>query len=143
MIFENEIFAIDRNMECAIPGYLVLRLKGGETSLAELSPEKAEALGVLLARAARAIEAAVGAERVYVLSFCEVDRRLHFHLFPRSAWLLKEYHKANFNANEAIDGPMLFSWARSVFGPGSHIPKGMSDAAAAGAAIRSILEVKE
>ncbi len=86
---------------------------------------------------------AVGAERVYVLSFCEVDRRLHFHLFPRTAWLLKEYFKANFNANEPIDGPMLFAWARGAFGPGSHMPKGTPDMAAVGAAIRGILEQKE
>jgi diadenosine tetraphosphate (Ap4A) HIT family hydrolase len=120
-----------------------LRVKGEATGLAEQAVEAAQALGEMLARAARAIEEAVGAERVYVLSFCEIDRRLHFHLFPRSAWLLKEYHKANFNANEPIDGPMLFAWARGAFGPGSHLPKNTPDAAAAGATIRSILGAEE
>jgi hypothetical protein len=77
---------------------------------------------------------------VYVLSFCEIERRLHFHLFPRTVWLLKEYFKANFNANEPIDGPMLFAWARGAFGPGSHAPKDAPDTALAGAAIRGILD---
>jgi len=139
-IVEDETFTLEQSQECAIPGYLLLRLKSGETSLAELEAEKARALGEALASAAAAIEQAVGAERVYVLSFCEVDRRLHFHLFPRTAWLLKEYFKANFNANEPIDGPMLFTWARSAFGPGSHMPQGTPDIAAVAEAIRGILE---
>lgn len=142
MIFEDETFTLEQSAECPIPGYLVLRVKGEATSLARLAPEKAKALGEMLARAAAAIEQAVQAERVYVLSFGEVDPRLHFHLFPRTAWLLKEYFKANFNANEPIDGPMLFTWARGAFGPGSHAPKGTPDTAAAGAAIRGILEAE-
>jgi diadenosine tetraphosphate (Ap4A) HIT family hydrolase len=140
LVFENDAFTAEPGSECAIPGYLVLRLKGGETSLAELSPGKAEALGALLARAAKAIETAVGAERVYVLSFCEVDPRLHFHLFPRTSWLLNEYFKANCNSDQPIDGPLLFAWARGAFGPGSHVPKGTPAVAAAAAAIRAILE---
>jgi len=140
LIFEDEIFTVEQSAECAVPGYLVLRLKGVETRLAQLAPAKTRALGDMLARAAGAIEQAVQAERVYVLSFCEVDPRLHFHLFPRTAWLLKEYFKANFNANEPIDGPMLFSWARAAFGPGSHVPGGTPAAAEAGAVIRAILE---
>src|SRR5512137_2087764 len=141
-IFADETFTLEPSAECPIPGYLVLRLKNGETSLGQLSPEKARALGEMLSKAAAAIGQAVDAERVYVLSFCEVDRRLHFHLFPRTAWLLKEYFKANFNANEPIDGPLLFAWARGAFGPGSHAPKGTPDAATAAAAVRAILEAK-
>ncbi len=127
LIFEDEMFSLEQSAECPIPGYLLLRLKGEETSLAQLAPEKARALGEMLARAAAAIEQAIKPERVYVLSFCEIDHRLHFHLFPRTAWLLKEYFKANFNANEPIDGPMLFAWARSAFGPGSHVSQGTPD----------------
>jgi diadenosine tetraphosphate (Ap4A) HIT family hydrolase len=140
MVFEDETFTLEQSTECPIPGYLVLRLKGQETSLAQLKTETAQALGEMLARATKAIEQAVQAERVYVLSFCEVEPRLHFHLFPRTAWLLKEYFKANFNANEPIDGPMLFAWARNAFGPGSHVPKGTPGIDAAGAAMREILK---
>jgi len=139
-IFADETFTLEQSAECAIPGYLVLRVKGEATSLAQLPSKTAQALGEMLARTAQAIEETVGAERVYILSFCEVDHRLHFHLFPRTAWLLKEYCKANFNASEAIDGPMLFSWARGAFGPNSHMPKGTPDMAAVGAAIHAILE---
>jgi len=108
--------------------------------LAQLPPETAMLLGGMLTRAAGAIEQAVKPERVYILSFCEVDPRLHFHLFPRSAWLLKEYFKANDNANDPVNGPMLFEWARNAFGPGSHVPKGTPDMETAGAIMRDSLK---
>lgn len=140
LLFENDSFTLEQSAECPIPGYLVLRVKGQANSLAQLPAETARALGEMLARAAKAIEETVGAERVYVLSFCEIDHRLHFHLFPRTAWLLKEYFKANFNANEPIDGPMLFAWARREFGPGSHLPKEAPGIETVGAALRERLK---
>lgn len=140
LVFADETFSLEQSAECPIPGYLILRVKGEATGLAQLPAETARALGEMLARAAAAIEQAVRPERVYVLSFCEIDPRLHFHLFPRTAWLLKEYVKANDNAGDPVNGPMLFEWARGAFGPGSRMPKGTPDAAAAGAAIRAVLE---
>jgi diadenosine tetraphosphate (Ap4A) HIT family hydrolase len=139
-IFEDEIFTLEQSAECSIPGYLILRLKGPETSLAQLRPETATQLGVMLQRAAQAIERAVAAERVYVLSFCEVEPRLHFHLFPRPAWLLGEYVKANGCAAEPVDGPALFAWARRQFGPGSRMPKGAPDNESVRLALREMLK---
>lgn len=135
MIFEDERFTVDSSDECVLPGYLVLRVKGGETSLAQLAPEKARALGEMLAKTAAAVEEAVGAERVYVLSFCEVDRRLHFHLFPRTAWLLKAFRRANGGRADAVSGPALFEWARRNFVQGRRLPVGMPGAAVVAAAV--------
>jgi diadenosine tetraphosphate (Ap4A) HIT family hydrolase len=140
MIFEDELFSLEQSAECPIPGYLILRLKGPQVDLAQLPPETARRLGEMLARTAAAIEQAVRPERVYVLSFCEVDPRLHFHLFPRTAWLLKEYFKANDNPNDPVNGPMLFEWARSAFGPGSRMPKGTPDIENACGTLREILK---
>jgi diadenosine tetraphosphate (Ap4A) HIT family hydrolase len=142
LIFEDEMFSLEQSAACPIPGYLILRLKGLEISLAQLPAETAKALGEMLARAAAAIEQAVKPERVYVLSFCEVDSRLHFHLFPRSAWLLKEYFKANDCANDPVNGPMLFEWARNAFGPDSHVPKGTPDSETACGTMRDFLKEK-
>ena len=140
MIFEDEMFSLQQNAECPIPGYLILRLKGAETGLAQLPPETATLLGRMLARAAAAIEQAVKPERVYFLSFCEVDHRLHFHLFPRTAWLLKEYVKANDCANDPVNGPRLFEWARHSYGPGCPLPAGTPDMESACEMIRQILK---
>jgi diadenosine tetraphosphate (Ap4A) HIT family hydrolase len=140
MIFEDELFRLEQSAECPIPGYLILRLKGPETGLAQLPPEIAKRLGGMLARAAAAIEQAVKAERVYVLSFCEVEPRLHFHLFPRTAWLLNEYFKASDCANAPVNGPMLFEWARGAFGPGRHIPEATPEIETVCATLREVLK---
>jgi diadenosine tetraphosphate (Ap4A) HIT family hydrolase len=137
MILDEGDFFIETSRECAVPGYLVLRLKGGETGLAELSPAKARELGDLLARAARAVERAAGADRVYVLSFCEVERRLHFHLFPRAPWLLAEYRRANGTAADAVNGPALFAWARGRFVREADLPAGVASGAAIAAAMEN------
>jgi diadenosine tetraphosphate (Ap4A) HIT family hydrolase len=140
LVFEDETFSLEQNAACPIPGYLILRLKGAETSLAQLPPETVKLLGSMLGRAAAAIEKAVESERVYILSFCEVEPRLHFHLFPRTAWLLKEYLEANDCASDPVNGPMLFEWTRSAFGPDSHLPQGITDIKAACGIMRDILK---
>ena len=143
MIYEDALFSLEQSAECAISGYLILRLKGAETGMAELKADRAKALGDLLARAVRAVEAAVGAERVYVLSFCEVDTRLHFHLFPRTDWLLKEYFKANDCDADPVNGPRLFEWARKTFTAGSRLPEGIPDSGTIGGIIGGLLNKKE
>jgi len=140
LIFEGEIFTLEQGTECPIPGYLVLRVKGEATSLAQLPAETTRALGEMLARAARAIEETVGAERVYILSFCEVERRLHFHLFPRTAWLLKEYFQSNSGETEPVNGPALFEWARKTIVLSRQLPVGMAGGAAVAGAIGAALE---
>ena len=140
LVLEDELFSLEQCAECPIPGYLILRVKGEETALAQMVQGTAMQLGVILARAAAAVELVVKSERVYVLSFCEIEPRLHFHLFPRTAWLLKEYFKANDCASDPVNGPMLFEWARSSFGPGSHMPKGTPDLESACGIMREILK---
>jgi len=133
-------FTLEAADFCTVPGYLILREAGGATRLAGLEPAAARALGEELARASAAIEAATGAERVYVLSFCEVDRRLHFHLFPRTAWLLEAFRAATgAGPADAVDGPALFGWARAVCIPGRPLPAGAPDPGIVAAALRAAL----
>jgi len=138
----DDRFTLDAADFCTVPGYLILRVAGGATRLADLGPEAARALGGLLARASAALEAATGAERVYVLSFCEVDRRLHFHLFPRTAWLLEAFRAATgAGPADAVDGPALFGWARAACVPGRALPAGAPAPAAVAAALRAALHL--
>lgn len=123
-VFTSDRFTIDHSSECRIPGYLVVRTRGPATSLAELPEEDAGALGELLARATRAIERVTAAERVYCLVFAELDRRLHVHLFPRTAWLLEEYRDATDSGARPVNGPLLFEWARTRYaGPADPPPQ--------------------
>lgn len=138
-VFEDDLLTLDHADCCAVPGYLILRLKRRAESLAELDAGAAERVGVALSRATRAIEAAVDAERVYLLSFCELDRQLHFHLFPRSRRLLEEYAAATLTADQPANGPLLFEWARTTFGEGRSLPEGFPSVGSACRHIRRML----
>lgn len=139
IIFEDETFVLQRSDECCIPGYLMLRLKGPAAGWLQLPRETATLLGTMAARAIKAIELAVNPERVYVLSFCEIDPRLHFHLFPRTDWLLEAYRQAIGGQGGAVNGPLLFEWARKTFAAGSRLPTGIADSETVGEIIGRML----
>ena len=122
-VYEDDLVAVAQSVECVIPGYLVVRLKPAGSTLGELGLRDAERLGAMLSRSARAIGSIVGAERVYCLSFCEVDPQLHFHLFPRTGWLLAAYHAGTGTRGQPVDGPALFGWARRAFPAGAALPR--------------------
>jgi diadenosine tetraphosphate (Ap4A) HIT family hydrolase len=122
LVFEDEFARLAQADFCAVPGYLVLQVKTGEQSAGALTPRRAARLGELLARSTAAIEAVVGADRVYCLSFCEVDRGLHFHLFPRTPEILAAYQTATDAGGQPVNGPSLFEWARDAYPAGSPLP---------------------
>lgn len=138
-VYEDGFVTLDHANYCSIPGYLILRTKAEVESLAQLDDRSAAHVGMVLARAARAIEGAVGAERVYCLSFCEVDRRLHFHLFPRTRRLLEECASATGTAGEEVNGPLLFEWARTTFVGGRTLAAGSRSLSATCVSIRHTL----
>jgi diadenosine tetraphosphate (Ap4A) HIT family hydrolase len=138
-VYEDDRFTLEHSEECTVPGYLVLRMRAKDAALPRLDDRDAERLGALLARAAQAISAATGAERVYCLSFCEVDARLHFHLFPRTRWLLDAYHEATGTGGEPVNGPALFEWARRRFSAGAGLPASQGDPASTLARMREAL----
>jgi hypothetical protein len=97
------------------------------------------ALGAIIARTARALEQAAGAERVYSLTFCEVEPRLHVHLLPRTGWLLAAYQAATDTRGEAVNGALLFDWARRQHPADLLRPRAAPDAAEICDAVRARL----
>ena len=69
------------------PGELIVKLRRHAESLAELTPAEAAALGPVLRSAVAAVERVVRPERVYVASYGERVRHLHFFLLPRTTSL--------------------------------------------------------
>jgi diadenosine tetraphosphate (Ap4A) HIT family hydrolase len=113
-VFENTHFRIEPCASCPIAGYLIVSPRVSVSSLAGLSPDAQEALGVTLAAATHAIESVVRPQRVYCALFAEDTRSVHFHLFPRSDSLLSSYLRAHPNEPD-VSGPRLLDWARSTF----------------------------
>ena len=69
------------------PGELIVKLRRHAESLAELTPAESAALGPVLRSAVAAVERVVRPERVYVASYGERVRHLHFFLLPRTTSL--------------------------------------------------------
>jgi diadenosine tetraphosphate (Ap4A) HIT family hydrolase len=70
---------------CVLRGWLILKPERHVEHVAELTDEESAALGPLIQKASRALMAALGAERVYVMSMGEVVRHVHIYLVPRYA----------------------------------------------------------
>jgi diadenosine tetraphosphate (Ap4A) HIT family hydrolase len=66
------------------PGELIVKTRRHRESLAELTREEGESLGPVLRCAVQAMERVVVAERIYVVSFNERLRHVHFLLLPRT-----------------------------------------------------------
>jgi diadenosine tetraphosphate (Ap4A) HIT family hydrolase len=113
-VVANAHFRIEPCASCPLPGYLIVTPRIRVSSLAELSPDAQETLGSFLAAATRAIEAVVHPHRVYCALFAEEISSVHFHLFPRTDWLLTSYSRSHPD-DPAISGPRLLDWARSTF----------------------------
>ena len=72
----------------ALEGWLVVLPLRHVTSMDELTPSEAEALGSLLRRASRALTTVLGSSKAYVVFFAEADgfAHLHVHVVPRMDW---------------------------------------------------------
>jgi diadenosine tetraphosphate (Ap4A) HIT family hydrolase len=69
------------------PGELIVKARRHVESLSGLTAEEAAAIGPILRAAVTAIERVVRPERVYVASYNERVRHVHFFLLPRTASL--------------------------------------------------------
>ena len=110
----NAHFRVEPCVTCFVPGYLIVTPQRPTASLSELEHGALAFLGPTLAAATRAIEVVIRPERVYCALFAEETRSIHFHLFPRTAWLLSQYAAAH-PADREISGPRLLDWARRTF----------------------------
>lgn len=114
MEYENDHFVIKPCVSCPIAGYLIVSPITPASSLSQLRREVLDSLGATLAAGTNAIKTVIRLERVYCALFAEETRSVHFHLFPRSRWLLSRYATVNPTDHE-ISGPRLFEWARNTF----------------------------
>ncbi len=69
------------------PGELIVKVRRHVESIADLSGVEASALGPVLRAAVGAVARTVRPERVYVASFGERVRHIHFYVLPRTAGL--------------------------------------------------------
>lgn len=69
------------------PGELIVKLRRHVESLADITAAEAATLGPILRAAVAAVGRTVQPERVYIASFGERVRHIHFYILPRTASL--------------------------------------------------------
>lgn len=86
-------------------GYVRAETKRHAPSFAELTPEEAQAIGLLVARLSRALKECAGADHVYAFFYGDHVPHLHIHVFARYPGTPQEYWR------ERVD-----EWPRSPKG---------------------------
>jgi diadenosine tetraphosphate (Ap4A) HIT family hydrolase len=112
--YTNSHFRVEPCVSCPIAGYLIVSPRVPAFSLSQFSSDTQASLGATLAASTRAIELVIRPERVYCLLFAEEACAVHFHLFPRTSWLLSEYRRA-YPRDGQVSGPRLLDWAGQTF----------------------------
>jgi len=85
VVFENEWWRVAHHTGAwTDPGELIVKARRHCESLSELTPAEAASLGPVLRAAVTAVERVVQPERVYVASWGERVRHVHFFLLPRT-----------------------------------------------------------
>jgi diadenosine tetraphosphate (Ap4A) HIT family hydrolase len=85
-MLDDGLWVVDHSTSpVLLPGFLIVKPKRHVESIGELTVDEASSLGPLLTRAVAAVSGALGAERVYVTSFGEVFRHVHWYIVPRYA----------------------------------------------------------
>src|SRR5215211_5737145 len=88
VVYRNEWWEVAHHLGPETdPGELIVKLRRHAESLAELTPGESAALGPVLRAAVAAVEHVVRPERVYVASYGERVRHVHFFLLPRATSL--------------------------------------------------------
>lgn len=109
-IYKDYAFTIEHTMFFDVPEYLIFFFNK-DKPLHDQNPQILSNLGNILALTTLCIKEVTKTNYVYCLSFGEKVNIPHFHLFPRTLKIKKEYQSRHLNSKEEfISGPDLFAW---------------------------------
>lgn len=108
-VSECEFFTVDQAAGYRVPGYLIVQCKLDVTGISELPEAGAAQLLRCLSQAEALVREIIRPERSYLLQFGELNPRLHFHVFPRSARLGAAY-AAQVGERAPYNGARVVEW---------------------------------
>ena len=109
LIHESRHFTIRQASDTRVPGHLIVASRAECTSLDGFTPDQAADLMRCLVRAETLLQELLRPERIYVLKFGEAVPQIHFHVFPRTARLLRAY-LAEVEDREPYSGARIMDW---------------------------------
>jgi diadenosine tetraphosphate (Ap4A) HIT family hydrolase len=93
VIYEDEYWHVDSVIGPVFwRGFLIMKLKRHCEHLAELTPKEAETLGPIIRTACLALTEVCKPAKVYVCSFGDRIRHIHFWVLPRPPWMRAGMH---------------------------------------------------
>lgn len=122
VMFENENFRLEQVLQPAIPGYLILFNKTGAISLDLLPDEALKQLGPLFKKIYTAINEIIKPPRIYLTSFGEVLKDVHFHFLPRTIKMEQDFLAAHPHLQAPIPGALTFEWVREFYKTTDYVP---------------------
>ena len=105
VIYEDEFWHVGSVIRPVFwPGFLVVKLKRHSEHLSELTPEEAAALGPVLRATCSAVASVLEPAKVYVCSFGDGVKHVHFWILPRPAEMRPGMHwvMLNLDARAAL-----------------------------------------
>ncbi len=109
LIHESRHFTTRQASDTRVPGHLIVASRVACTSLDGFTPDQAADLMRCLVRAETLVQQLLQPERIYVLKFGEAVPQIHFHVFPRTARLLRAY-LAEVADREPYSGARIMDW---------------------------------
>ena len=84
-VYDDGLWRVAHALSSSLAGWMCAITRRHLTSISELSPAEASALGPLVQRLSAALEATTGATKCYILFFAEAPgfEHLHIHIVPR------------------------------------------------------------
>ena len=89
-----------------VPGYLLLTPKQHIWRYQHIADKVHKSLTTVTKLAMQAVSQIDAVENVYLLSFGEITKHFHYHIFPRYQWMLE---LDDVYRNGQLDGARLFS----------------------------------
>ena len=98
VIYEDEYWHVGSMVRPVFwPGFLIVKLKRHCEHLAELTPEEAATLGPVLQMTCSAVAGVLKPAKVYVCSFGDGVKHIHFWILPRPRGMRPGMHWAMLN----------------------------------------------
>ena len=112
-VYDDGLWRVAHAFNSALPGWMVVVARRHITSLSELTPTEAAALGPLLSALSDALQRVLGAQKAYVLFLAEATAfaHVHIHVVPRHASLPQDRRGAKIFAY--LDQPET-EWVSTV-----------------------------
>ncbi len=86
VIYEDDYWRVEHSLNpVLLLGFLIIKTKRHCEQLAELTPEEAAALGPIIHNTCLVLSQILQPDKVYVCSFGEAVKHIHFYIIPRTA----------------------------------------------------------